>query len=180
MSRSSSSSTPTDTFSLLCCPSAIPSTFKHLASLISSSTTHNPLQKPHTSAALLTSFLAYLSASFTRKLPVFSRPLPRFWTPHTIIQVIKVNPSATSPSYEKERYFSPVHEVGNGLEKKEKVLGNRYKELDKAEAESALRFPGSDIVIGDGENWEQFEGMEKLWCEPHQVWWEFKVWIRTS
>jgi hypothetical protein len=84
------------------------------------------------------------------------------------------------PSYEKERYFSPVHEVGNGLEKKEKVLGNRYKELDKAEAESALRFPGSEIVIGDGEDWERLDGMEKLWCESHKVGWEFRVWIRTS
>jgi hypothetical protein len=174
-----SSSSPADTFSL-CCPNTIPSTFKHLASLISSSTIHHPLQKPHTGAAILTSFLAHLSTSFTRKLPVFSRPLLRFWTPHAIIQVIKVSPSATSPSYEKERYFSPIHDAGNGLEKKEKVLGNRYKELDKAEAESALRLPGSEIVVGDGEDCERLDGMEKLWCESHKLWWEFRVWIRTS
>jgi hypothetical protein len=85
-----------------------------------------------------------------------------------------------SPSHEKERYFSPVPEVGNGLGKKEKVIGSRYKELDKAEAESALKLPGSDILIGDGEDWEHLDGMEKLGCESHQVWWEFRVWIRTS
>jgi hypothetical protein len=79
-----------------------------------------------------------------------------------------------------ERYFSPVHEVGNGLGGKEKVLGNRYKEIEKEEAENAFRFLGSEIVIGDGEDWECLEGVEKLWCEEHKVCWEFRVWIRTS
>jgi hypothetical protein len=63
----------------------------------------------------------------------------------------------------------------------ERVKGNIFLEVEKAEAESLLRFPGcGGEGIGDGETWIRVEGCEKIWCEDCRFWWEFRAWARES
>jgi hypothetical protein len=55
-----------------------------------------------------------------------------------------------------------------------------WKEISQEEAGWCLKLPGSGVEIGDGESWEELEGMEKLWCEGHMVFWELKAFVRKS
>lgn len=90
-------------------------------------------------------------------------------------------PASTSPS-EDESYFVPLEKIESptSLDANTKVVGLGYREINRFDAMDSLRLPGSNIMIGDGEDWRLLEGVEKLWCETHRVWFELRVWISET
>ena len=62
---------------------------------------------------------------------------------------------------------------------KEQIKEKIYIEIRKQEAQISLRLEGSGGErVGDGEIWNKVPGVEKIWCEKCQVWWEFRAWVR--
>lgn len=181
-------------FNLLCCPSALPATFRYLTHILPSGTTHLPLrQKPLALGPILTPFLVVLAAG----APATPARMPTF-DPYVLLiqvkQVKQVTPSSSThkPAIQsppqrqgsKSRYFgslTPDKQLQDSSGGTELVKGNVYLEVDKVEAEIILRLPGSGAEnIGDGEVWIQVDGMEKIWCDNCKVWWEFRAWVRET
>ncbi len=79
-------------------------------------------------------------------------------------------------------YFVPLEKVDRPtvLDQGSLVKGRAYREITTHVAQESLRPPGSGIMIGDGENWRLLNGMEKLWCEDHRIWFELRVWVRET
>lgn len=104
------------------------------------------------------------------------------WSFKAILQTTKVTISGTTP--EDPQYFVPFGDYGREdifvVGDQELLIRQRWKRIKKADAEECLRLPGGEIEIGDGEEWKQLEGVAKLWCENHQVFWEMKVWVRLT
>jgi hypothetical protein len=182
-------------FDLLCCSSALPSSFTYLAylaHLLPKETTHKTYQKPLSLGAILFPFLILLA---TTASPPPARILALFDPYILLIQVIRSTPlsisnhSNTKTEIRQQltvpRYFA-IMTPGEGEERlrkqkegKEMVKGEVYVEVDRGEAERILRFPGSGQEnFGDGETWTRAEGVEKIWCEECKVWWEFRAWVR--
>jgi hypothetical protein len=180
---------------LLCCSSALPSSFTYLAylaHLLPKETTHKTYQKPLSLGAILTPFLILL-ATTTSPLPA---RIPALFDPYILlIQVVRSTPLSISRHSDTEteirqqvtepRYFAILtpdegeERLRKQKEGKEIVEGEVYVEVDRGEAERILRFPGSGQEnFGDGETWTRAEGVEKIWCEECKVWWEFRAWVR--
>ncbi len=151
-------------FNLLCCANALPQTFHHLVELLPESTTHKPYEQPFSLGSILTPFLVILTTNST--VPAPSR-IPTFNPYALIIQVIRSMPlSCTSSPHEQTaiqqtsfepRYFgmleADLEEASQSTERDgERFKGKVFLEVERAEAEATLRFPGGGgEVIGDGE-----------------------------
>jgi hypothetical protein len=174
-------------FDLLCCTSALPHTLTHLLHLLQDDTIH--IQNPRSLGAVLTPFLALLTTNTT---PTEPARIPTFNPYIMLIQVKRSKPVsfANQPDapmvieqeHSEPRYFAQLTPEEEELRQnmgREMIKGQMHVEVEKAEAEKVLRFPGSGgEVLGDGETWTRAQGVEKIWCEGCQVWWEFRAWAR--
>ncbi|PVH89581.1 hypothetical protein DL98DRAFT_647324 [Cadophora sp. DSE1049] len=81
-----------------------------------------------------------------------------------------------------ERYFVPLEKTNEptSLDPASRVFSRGFREISTREAMESLRFPESGIEIGDGENWGELDGVERLWCQDHGVWFELRVWVREG
>jgi len=175
-------------FNLLCCTTALPYTLAHLACLLPDDATHHPYQKPLSLGAVLTPLLVLLAANAP---PTPPGRVPTFNPVVTLIQVRSSkftgirnggNQAEIKQEYSEPRYFGALTpEMEDYLQDmgKESIKEKIHIEVEKQEAEICLRLAGSGGErVGDGEIWNQVEGVEKIWCEKCQVWWEFRAWVR--
>ncbi|KAG9232153.1 hypothetical protein BJ875DRAFT_94001 [Amylocarpus encephaloides] len=186
----------------VCCSEAIPSTFKHLVYLTQPSVTQNVLTTPLSSAALITCFMSQInSGSYIETKPSPWSSIPHLTTFYFFIQVKTLRPSLASPTClgsaqratisqsspfscvtESTEYFAPIEDNNSDtiLAPRISMQNKKWRQLREDEALECLRLPGSQIVIGDGEDWAKLKGVEKLWCDKHGLFFEMRAWYRAS
>lgn len=182
---------PTRDFDLVCCNSAFPYTLTHLAHLLPDEIIHWPYTKPLSLGPILTPFLILLATNATpnepSRIPTFNPYISLMQVKRSTPVSVTLQPDAAQIDIQQEhsepRYFAiltPEDEEFRQSMGREAVKGQQiHVEVEKEEAERILRFPGSGGGnIGDGETWTKVEGVEKIWCDECQIWWEFRAWAR--
>lgn len=192
-SKSSDTTTPSDTPCDMsafpfCCNEAFSPSFQHLARLMPSTSTHNVLQPPLSAAPLVTSFMSFLLTA-THIEPALLPGTPRNYNTrfYAIIQVTTLRSQASpyggaSQTREKTQYFAPIEARNQDtiLAPKTSVKNREWREILKEDAQERLRFLKQGVTIGEGEIWKELPGVEKLWCEKHQLFFEMKAWVRDN
>ncbi|KAH7419351.1 hypothetical protein BKA64DRAFT_751813, partial [Cadophora sp. MPI-SDFR-AT-0126] len=84
----------------------------------------------------------------------------------------------TGTSHPSPRYFVPHEPLS--LNPANRLFSPGFREIATREAMESLRFPGSGIEIGDGEEWRELEEVERLWYWDHGVGFELRVWVREE
>ncbi|CAG8955950.1 hypothetical protein HYFRA_00008804 [Hymenoscyphus fraxineus] len=164
-----------------CCLGVIPTSFRHLVTLLPSSTTQYVLQNPPSSAPLVTSFL---SSVLTRSVEAAQSHRTLFFV---ILQVKALPPhepllptnNSNEPTYQ---YFVPTEKKGQEtiLAAKTYVKGRGWREIFKQDAQACLAFLNNGSTVGEGRVWKQLPGVERFWCEQHHRFYEMTCWYQES
>jgi len=94
---------------------------------------------------------------------------------------IPLHPQPLQPE-KTVRYFVPIENSRDStiLNPGQNIKGKLWKEISEIAAMESLRFLGSGIWIGDGENWKELEGLERLSCPGHKMDFVLRLWIKES
>lgn len=78
------------------------------------------------------------------------------------------------------RYFVPIENSREAtiLNPDQKLMGKSWKEIGEKDAMESLKLPGTGIIIGDGQNWRELEGVEWMSCKRHEVEFEVRAWVK--